>query len=68
MIDCILTPNGSQIADERFSMGEELCRLDNVRMKTCFITYPEAFSHNLANLRPPEILFIHELNTKKLAY
>ena len=52
-----------QIVGKQFSMGEELCRLDDVGMRMHFIPYRKTFSHNLALLRP--LQFVEGLNMKK---
>ena len=36
---------------KRFIIGQELCRMDDVRMRMFFIPYQKAFSHNLVLLR-----------------
>ena len=41
-----------QIVGRPFSVGEELCRLDGVRMRMHFIPFWKSFSHNLALLCP----------------
>ena len=37
---------------EYFSVGEELCHMDDVRMRMHFILHRKAFFHNLACLHP----------------
>ena len=52
------TTEECQIVGKQFSMGEELCRLDDVGMRMHFIPYRKTFSHNLALLRPLKRDFI----------
>ena len=44
-------------------MGEELCHLDDVRVKMRFTPYWKAFSHNLALLHPSSV---QELNVTEV--
>ena len=48
----LYTTEECQIVGKQFSMGEELCHLDDVGMRMHFIPYRKTFSHNLALLRP----------------
>ena len=49
-----LTPQRSARLGKRFSVGKELCCLDDVRMRMCCIPYRNAFSEISAN--PPDLL------------
>ena len=59
------TTEECQIVGKQFSMGEELCRLDDVGMRMHFIPYRKTFSHNLALLRPltnPSLTLLHYIS------
>ena len=52
MFLAVYSTEGCQVVGKCLSVEEELCHLDDVRMRMCFIQYQKGFSHNLAFLRP----------------
>ena len=60
----------AKIVGKRFSMGEELCGLDDVRMRACFTPYWKVFSLNLALLCPPiaDSNFFNKVPCQKYKY